>query len=88
MGTIRVFVIAGVRCWFWSNDHGRHFHAQYDGHWQVKVDFMEDDEDAMIEVKWVRKKISRQHRKALCQYARQFRQQLLEQWRREVRHNG
>ena len=66
MGKVAAFTIPGVRCWFWSNDHDQHFHAQYGDDWQVKVNFMEEDEDKLFKVEWANKKMCRRHRKALA----------------------
>ena len=42
MATVRAFSLAGLKLWFYSNDHEPpHFHAKRSGEWEVKVHFLE-----------------------------------------------
>jgi hypothetical protein len=87
MANIKAFKIAGVVCWFWPNDHDLHFHAEKSGEWEVKVNFLAATED-MIELVWKKKKqIPRKSLKLLCDYAEEYREQLLIEWEEAVNHD-
>ena len=83
MVNVRSFQIAGVRCWFWSNDHEPpHFHIEAeDGDWNAKVFFLLDD-DQMIQDVYARKSsgIPTQMRKVLYNEIGLNRIDLLMQW--------
>jgi hypothetical protein len=52
MPKVDCFDIPGLVCWFWSNDHDPpHFHAKREGEWELKVMFLDGEED-MFELKW------------------------------------
>lgn len=52
MPKVACFQIAGLNCWFWSNDHDPpHFHVKRDGEWELKVKFAEGEEE-MFELQW------------------------------------
>ena len=80
MATVRVFQIAGLKLWFWSNDHEPpHFHAKRSGEWEVKVHFLREASE-MIEVVWADKKPSSKLLKSLTALAEEHRGELLAQW--------
>ncbi len=80
MPKVAAFTIDGIRCWFWSADHDPpHFHAERDGEWEVRVEFLELPEQ-MLTVVWAEKPMSKKHRKRLLALAEIFRDELLEQW--------
>lgn len=66
MPKVQCFEIAGLICWFWSNDHDPpHFHVKRTGEWEIRVKFTEG-EPRMFELVWggfpgvkVRRKIAR-----------------------------
>ncbi|MCY3019856.1 MAG: DUF4160 domain-containing protein [Planctomycetota bacterium] len=87
MGKVEAFHLAGIECWFYSDDHRPpHFHAKKAGEWQVKVSFLMPEEE-MIECEWRRKSISGKHQRALMQMATVNRAALLRQWEQKVRVN-
>ena len=80
MATVTAFEIAGLKIWFWSNDHQPpHFHAKRSGEWEVKIKFMLDPSE-MVEVKWSKKTPSKSVLKELTSMAKKHRVKLLEQW--------
>ena len=80
MATVKAFNIAGLKLWFWSNDHDPpHFHSKRSGEWEVKVHFMLEP-SAMIEVKWSNVKIPARTLKSLCSLAQNHRASLLAEW--------
>jgi hypothetical protein len=80
MATVKAFEIAGLKLWFWSNDHDPpHFHAKRNGEWEVKIRFMHAPSD-MIEVKWSTGKISAKALKSLRSLAEKHRVALLAEW--------
>lgn len=53
MAKIDCFEIPGLECWFWSNDHNPpHFHVKREGEWELKVNFLENDDEKMFELEW------------------------------------
>lgn len=53
MAKIDCFEIAGLECWFWSNDHNPpHFHVKREGEWELKVNFLENDDEKMFGLEW------------------------------------
>jgi hypothetical protein len=80
MATVRAFQMAGLKLWFWSNDHEPpHFHAKRSGEWEVKVHFLWEPSE-MIEVVWADKKPSSKVLKSLTALAEEHRAELLAQW--------
>ena len=80
MAIVKAFEIAGLKLWFWSNDHQPpHFHAKRSGQWEVKVHFMLVPSE-MLEVKWSDTSISQKTLKSLCSLAEKHRTSLLAQW--------
>ncbi|MEW4526950.1 DUF4160 domain-containing protein [Maioricimonas sp. JC845] len=80
MATVEAFAIAGLKIWFWSNDHEPpHFHAKRDGEWEVRVHFLLDPSE-MIEVCWSRRPPTSRTLKDLTALAEQHRERLLQQW--------
>jgi hypothetical protein len=52
MPKVDCFVIPGLVCWFWSNDHDPpHFHVKREGEWEIKVNFLAA-EGEMFELQW------------------------------------
>jgi hypothetical protein len=83
MPKVACFEIAGLFCWFWSDDHDPpHFHVKRDGEWEIKVKFVEGEEE-MFEQKWgdtPSGKVLRQLKKAVIRY----RAALLVEWEDKV----
>jgi hypothetical protein len=83
MPRVACFEIAGLSCWFWSNDHDPpHFHAKKEGEWEIRVKFNEA-EDQMFELVWgdePRGRILRQLRKVV----KDNRSNLLGEWEANV----
>ena len=78
MALVTAFQIAGLKIWFWSNDHEPpHLHVKQNGNWEVKVSFLEDT-SAMIEIVFGKPK-SKALRE-LTQLTEHHRLELLEQW--------
>jgi hypothetical protein len=82
MANVKCFSIAGVKLWFWSNDHHPpHFHAKINGEWEVVVRFLEREEN-MFKMKWQKKIFGSHHRKMLADMAVEHRAELLKEWER------
>jgi hypothetical protein len=83
MPKVACFVIPGLSCWFWSNDHDPpHFHAKRDGEWEIRVKFVEGEEE-IFELVWgdaPSSKVLRQLRKAV----QANRADLLAEWEANV----
>ncbi len=83
MPKVTCFEIAGLTCWFWSNDHEPpHFHAKKEGEWEIRVKFPEG-ETQMFETVWGEDpggKILRQLKKAVIKN----RANLLVEWETNV----
>lgn len=80
MATVEAFEIAGLKMWFWSNDHDPpHFHAKRSGEWEVKVRFLFEPAD-MVEIVWSEKKPPSKTLKSLTALAEEHRAALLAQW--------
>lgn len=82
MATVRAFVVAGLKLWFYSNDHEPpHFHAKRAGEWELRVYFLRDS-SAMIESVWVEKRPSPRLLRTLVDLAAERRGELLAEWER------
>lgn len=83
MPRVACFVIPGLTCWFWSNDHAPpHFHVKRQGEWELKVKFAEG-ETQMFELEWgkvPKAKVLREIATAVMEH----RVQLLAEWEAEV----
>ncbi len=83
MPKVACFEIAGLSCWFWSNDHDPpHFHAKWAGQWELRVKFAEG-ETQMFELVWgeePKRKVLRQIVKAV----KANRAKLLAEWEANV----
>ena len=83
MPKVDCFAIAGLTCWFWSNDHDPpHFHSKRDGEWELIVRFAED-EGRMFELRWgvaPKAKVLREIAKNVAEN----RARLLEEWEANV----
>ena len=78
MALVTAFQIAGLKIWFWSNDHEPpHFHVKQNGKWEVKVSFLEDP-SAMIEIVFGKPKSKAL--KELTELTEQYRLELFAQW--------
>ncbi len=83
MPKVACFQIAGLTCWFWSNDHEPpHFHAKRDGEWELKVKFAEGDEK-MFELQWGKAPSVRVLRD-LAKTVKNNRAELLKEWEANV----
>ena len=84
MGKLDCFLIEGIDCWFWSNDHRPpHFNAKRIGKWGVKVFFMKSKAEMIEKAKWSGR-ISQADIKALSDMAEQHRENLLKEWEQKV----
>jgi len=84
MGKLDCFLIEGIDCWFWSNDHSPpHFNAKRIGKWGVKVFFMKSKAEMIEKAKWSGR-ISQADIKALSDMAEQHRENLLKEWEQKV----
>jgi len=85
MGKVDCFSMAGVDCWFYSNDHRPpHFNAKKKGQWCFKVFFLEHRDRMLKREKSLRGRISRKDRNALCAMAELYREDLLKEWEEKV----
>ena len=51
MPKVESISLAGLICWFWSNDHNPpHFHVKREGEWELRVFFLLAEE--MFELIW------------------------------------
>ncbi len=82
MARLTCFGIAGMRLWFYSNDHEPpHFHAKRRGEWEYKVSFLLPPSE-MLELVWSKKKVqmSKGDRRLLEQMVEQHRFEILREW--------
>jgi len=85
MGRVEAFTLAGVECWFWSNDHNPpHFNAKRKGQWCFKVFFLQPRERMLERVKGLQGRISARDRKELCNLGEEHRDALLKEWEKKV----
>jgi len=87
MAILKSFAIAGLKLWFYSNDHEPpHFHAKRNGEWELRVNFLEKGE-AMLEIKWRKSKktaIPARDRKRLVEMVESHRLEILKEWEQKV----
>jgi len=87
MATLKSFAIAGLKLWFYSNDHEPpHFHAKRKGEWELRVNFLEKGE-SMFEVIWRKSKktaIPARDRKRLVEMVESHRLEILKEWEQKV----
>jgi hypothetical protein len=89
MGKVAAFRLAGVTCWFYSQDHWPpHFHAKRKGQWHVRVFFLEAKGKMLERVPGPRGIMSAADRDALCDMAELYREELLMEWEQKVVCNG
>ena len=80
MATVRAFSFPGLKLWFYSNDHEPpHFHAKRSGEWEVKVHFLQAQEQ-MIEAAGDGSLPSARTLKKLTRLAEEHRDSLLAEW--------
>jgi hypothetical protein len=83
MGKVDCFEIPGLTCWFWSNDHDPpHFHVERKGEWELKVKFLETEEE-MFELEWGTAPNSKVRRE-IAEHVRENRLELLAEWEAKV----
>ena len=82
MARVVAFELEGIEMWIPSGDHDPpHFHARKPGHWDIKVHFLEDSEEAMIQrIRPPDARIRGRERRALIEAVREHRAALLAQW--------
>jgi hypothetical protein len=86
MANLTCFSIAGMKLWFYSNDHEPpHFHAKRKGEWEMKVLFLQDPAD-MFDLVWAAKKrrMSRTDKETLQEMVETHRFELLQEWEQKV----
>lgn len=75
--------IAGMKLWFWSNDHEPpHFHVKKSGEWEYRVCFLLDASE-MFELKWAKTEkttMSRQEREQIVELVAAHRPAILQEW--------
>jgi len=82
MTNLKCFAIAGLKLWFWPDDHEPpHFHAKRNGEWEYKINFLEDDA-MMFEEYWTNKKagMSRQDKEQIIGMVNAHRLAILQEW--------
>jgi len=82
MATLKSFSIAGLKLWFYSNDHEPpHFHAKRKGEWEYRVHFLAGRAE-MFELVWSKKKtlISKADRESLEELVEKHRSQIFKEW--------
>jgi Domain of unknown function (DUF4160) len=86
MAKLTCFAIAGMRLWFYSNDHEPpHFHAKRRGEWEYKVNFMLPPDEMFELIRSTKKaQLSRGDRKLLEQMVEQHRFEILREWEAKV----
>ena len=85
MGKVEAFTLAGIECWFNSQDHGPpHFHARRKGKWHVRVRFMESKDDMFERVRGAQGRFSARQRNSLYETVKEIRGELLLEWERKV----
>jgi hypothetical protein len=78
--------IDGLALWFISGDHmPPHFHVEKAGEWEIKVQFLMDD-DEMFEIVWTAHegRPSRRDLRELLAAVRERRPGLLQEWHEKV----
>jgi hypothetical protein len=86
MANLTCFSIAGIKLWFYSNDHEPpHFHAKRKGEWEVKIHFLQGPA-RMFELVWAAKKkqMSKVDRDLLQEMVEQHRFEILGEWEQKV----
>ncbi|NLE36876.1 MAG: DUF4160 domain-containing protein [Pirellulaceae bacterium] len=80
MAVVRAFAVEGCSLWFWSCDHEPpHFHVKRTGQWEVKVFFLLDPDEMIVEL-WAERPPARKTLRAITDLARRHRVELLDQW--------
>jgi hypothetical protein len=83
LAKVKAFQLAGVECWFWSNDHRPpHFHAKRRGEWEAKVFFLESGEKLFEMLAWSNTDMSRHDSKRITEEVDAHRDDLLAEWER------
>jgi len=81
---VAAFHIPGCKSWFNSNDHGPpHFHIEELGRWECRV-YFDGSGATRIERKWGRPGPTGSERREIESMSRQFRDDLLVQWKKSV----
>jgi hypothetical protein len=83
MAVIKAFSIAGMKLWFYSNDHEPpHFHAKRNGEWEIRVKFLESDEEMfeLVSRKTAKATVSTLDTKMLQEMVNEHRPALLREW--------
>lgn len=85
MGKVQAFVLKGIQCWFYSQDHRPpHFHAKRKGQWHFRVFFLAAKEGMLERAKGPDRKITAGDRNALCDMGELYREELLIEWEQKV----
>jgi Domain of unknown function (DUF4160) len=80
LAQVKAFRIAGIQCWFYSNDHRPpHFHAKRRGEWEARVYFLEAGESLFEMLAWSGP-MSRQDSERIAQKVDAHRDALLAEW--------
>ena len=86
MAKLICFSVAGMKLWFYSNDHEPpHFHAKRNGEWELRVYFLQAPGE-MFDLVWAAKKkqISKVDRELLREMVERHRFEILREWEQKV----
>jgi hypothetical protein len=85
MGKVDCFNLAGIYCWFYSQEHRPpHFHAKRKGQWEVRVFFQMGRTNMIQWKKGPASRIDRRDLDTLCEVAELHRAELLGEWEEKV----
>jgi hypothetical protein len=88
MSKVSSFTIAGIDCWFNSQDHRPpHFHARRKGQWHVRVFFLMPKSGMIEPVTRHLARMAKADRNALREMGAAHREELLGEWEEKVHHN-
>jgi hypothetical protein len=83
MPKVKAFSIDGIECYFHTNDNDPpHFHAKKRDSWELRVWFLETDEDFLFEYDWHRKEASGKDFRRLAAKVKKHRALLLQEWQK------
>ena len=84
MPKVKAFVIAGIDCYFHTNDHDPpHFHAKKRDAWELRVWFLRG-EGKQIEYDWHRRQASTKDLRRLARLIKKHRLALLQEWQQAL----
>jgi len=88
MGRVDCFDLAGIECWFNSEDHlPQHIHVKKVANWEIRVYFLTCTHGHLdFDVKWqaTQRGPSSKECKVILEAVPQYRVELLDEWTRKV----